>query len=299
MEIRVVRYFLTICELGTMHAAADELHVAQPSLSRQIRRLEAELGFTLFERAARGLTLTPAGHTFRPVAAELVQRADHAATTARAIARGSSGGLTLAAAPTTVTDIVAPFVATEPGGAAVIDVVESATEGLYALVERGEADVAIGTRVPPSTMESVVIGSAFLWAQVPIEHELSGSQGVPLPRLLQEPLIVMAEGHAVRRMFEAALTRAGLTYSPAFETGSPATAQALAASGRGVCILSDDPRFELAAVPILDHRRTMTITLYGVWQHGHFAADEIREVVSGVGDFVARLYPQAAQPPAP
>lgn len=298
MEIRVVRYFLTICELGTMHAASEALHVAQPSLSRQIRRLETELGFALFERASRGLTLSAAGRTFLPVATDLIQRADHATATARAIAHGSSGGLTLAAAPTTVTDVVAPFIATEPGGARVIDVVEATTEELYGSVERGAADAAIGTRVPPQDMESLVIGSAFVWAQMPADHELAHSPAVSLARLLDEPLVVMSEGHFVRRMFEAALTRAGLAYSPAFETGSPTTAQALAASGRGVCILSDDPRFDLTAVPILDGRRMMTITLYGVWQRGHFAHDEIGALLQQLGDFVTRLYPQAAQPAA-
>lgn len=297
MEIRIIRYFLAICELGTVHGAAEALHVAQPSLSRQIRRLETELGFALFERSARGVTLTAAGRTFHPVAAALAQRAEHAAVTARAIARGSSGGLTVAAAPTTVMDVVAPFVAAEPGGERVVDVLEAATEELYGIVERGEADLAVGTRVPPSSTGSVVIGNAFLWAQVQPEHPLAGSSGVSLERLLDEPLIVMAEGHAVRRMFEAALTRAGLTYSPTFETGSPTTAQALAASGRGVCILSDDPRFDLAAVPILDRGRTMTITLYGVWQRGHFAAREIADLAADLGGFVGRLYPQAAGRP--
>src|ERR1700756_897762 len=65
MELRHLRYFVAVAEEGSLtHAAARRLHTAQPSLSRQIRDLEVEVGVKLLERGARGIALTPAGRIF-------------------------------------------------------------------------------------------------------------------------------------------------------------------------------------------------------------------------------------------
>jgi LysR family hca operon transcriptional activator len=65
MELRHLRYFVAVAEEGSLTTAAERrLHTAQPSLSRQIRDLETEVGVKLLERGARGITLTPAGRTF-------------------------------------------------------------------------------------------------------------------------------------------------------------------------------------------------------------------------------------------
>ena len=64
-SLRQIRYFLTVAELGNLTAAASQLFVAQPALSRQIAQLESELGFALFDRNPRGVTLTSAGKLYR------------------------------------------------------------------------------------------------------------------------------------------------------------------------------------------------------------------------------------------
>jgi len=73
MDIRTMRYFLAIIREGTISAAAESLHVAQPSLSRQMRDMEEELGVTLFERGNRRITLTEEGKVLRRRAEELVR----------------------------------------------------------------------------------------------------------------------------------------------------------------------------------------------------------------------------------
>ena len=60
-NVRLLRYFLAVADAGTFTAAAEVLHVSQPALSQQIRKLEGELGFTLFQRGTRHVTLTPHG----------------------------------------------------------------------------------------------------------------------------------------------------------------------------------------------------------------------------------------------
>jgi DNA-binding transcriptional LysR family regulator len=78
MNLQQLRYFLAAAEHGSFTAAARSLYIAQPSLSEQVRQLEAELGVELFARVGRGIALTSAGRTFRPEAERVLAAVDHA-----------------------------------------------------------------------------------------------------------------------------------------------------------------------------------------------------------------------------
>jgi len=91
MTLQQLTYFLAAASHGTFSAAAESLHMAQPSLSEQIRRLEAELGVTLFARAGRRLVLTEAGRTLRPHAERTLREAEEAADSVRDV-RELEGG---------------------------------------------------------------------------------------------------------------------------------------------------------------------------------------------------------------
>ncbi|MFB7598440.1 LysR family transcriptional regulator [Streptomyces sp. NPDC056160] len=84
VDLRLVRYFTVVAEHGNFGRAATRLHLAQPSLSRQIQRLEAQLGVRLFDRSPQGSSLTDAGQAFLPRARTLLHEAEQAARTARA-----------------------------------------------------------------------------------------------------------------------------------------------------------------------------------------------------------------------
>ena len=296
MDLRLLQYFIAITAAGSLNTAARTLHVAQPSLTRQLRRLERDLGFELFHRTSRGLDLTPAGVAFLPVAERLVGRAAQAAAHARAIAGGTVQNLTAVAAPTTVADIVAPFIVRAGPDGVVGNVVEAMPEDVYSVVSGGEADFAVGTRIPPADLRSEVVGRAFLWAQVPPEHRFAGREYVPVDELLTEPLVVMSRGHGVRQLFDAAAARDGLSYTPATEAEIASVAQALAAAGRGVSVVSDDARFGLESLPIRTSEGDLTVTLFGVWDPVHHASARIRAVLSELGDFMVELYGEAAAP---
>src|ERR1051326_802104 len=101
VELRHLRYFVTVASEMHFGRAAQRLIVSQPALSQQIRSLEGELGFKLFERNRRGVQLTPEGATFLREAEAVVQQADHAAEVARALAEGGAGHLRLSQLRTT------------------------------------------------------------------------------------------------------------------------------------------------------------------------------------------------------
>ncbi len=91
MELRHVRYFIAVAEYLNFSKAAQQLHIAQPPLSRQIRQLEEALGVTLFMRDKRRVALTKAGQVFLGEARKLVLQAGHAMEAARHAQKGESG----------------------------------------------------------------------------------------------------------------------------------------------------------------------------------------------------------------
>src|ERR1700722_15559891 len=86
MELRHLRYFVAVAEAGSLTVAARKLHTSQPSLSRQIRDLEDEVGSQLLTRRARGIELTPAGRAFLEHARSVLSQVEAAAEAARRVA---------------------------------------------------------------------------------------------------------------------------------------------------------------------------------------------------------------------
>ena len=93
MELRHLRYFVAVAEDENMRHAAGRLHIVQPALSRQIRQLEDEIGYALFDRLPRGVRLNAAGQVFLELAREILSRADEALERTRRVARGEVGRL--------------------------------------------------------------------------------------------------------------------------------------------------------------------------------------------------------------
>ncbi|MFD8984170.1 LysR family transcriptional regulator [Streptomyces sp. NPDC059564] len=97
MEIRQLRYFVAVAEEGGFARAAERLHIVQSAVSQQVRRLERELGLTLFERSTRRVALTAAGARLLPEARSVLDAADRTRRTAERIAAGETGALDLGA----------------------------------------------------------------------------------------------------------------------------------------------------------------------------------------------------------
>ncbi len=289
MDLRLLRYFLEIVDTGSVTAASKALFVAQPSLSRQLRRLESDLNLQLFTRSDKRLVLTAAGREFVPIARDLVARAAQAQTMVAAIATGASPDLVLAGPTTTINDLVAPFIAAG-GPASLANVVETLPQDVYGAVTRGDADFGIGSSVPSGSLFAEVLIQVEVWAQAPPDHVLATDTSVDLAEVTRHPLIHLDLGHAVRRAFDAAAAKRGLSYNVVAQARAPRLGQALAAAGRGVCVTSDDPRYGLSKAQILVDGEPLTVTLYAAWDPAHYAATEIETAVMELRRFTEQRY---------
>jgi DNA-binding transcriptional LysR family regulator len=186
LDLRLVRYFTTVASHLHVGRAAAELHVAQPSLSRQISRLEAQVGARLFDRTRQGTRLTEAGEAFLPHAQALVRSAERAGAAARAAARptritvGYTAGLI-------VTPAVRNLRRKHPD-ADVRTLHLTWAEPREALLGR-RVDAAI-TRLPLRTdgLDVTVLYDEPKVLLVPVGHRLAGKDSVTLDDIQDEPI---------------------------------------------------------------------------------------------------------------
>jgi DNA-binding transcriptional LysR family regulator len=289
VELRAVRAFLAVAETGSVTAAARLVHVSQPALSRQIQAFERELGLTLFDRRESRLVLTSAGRQFMTVARDLVLRADLAVKAADAIRAGALPTITISAPGTTLTDVVAPFLATWDSEDPMPRVWEEVPAAIYSSLARG-ADLAIGTEPPPAGLGAHPIAVLPVWAYVAPSHRWAGTDVVALADLVTEPLLVLDRGQHARRALDAALVETGLAPESLTEFATPEVAQAVAAAGRGVAVVSDDARFGLAPVGISVEGHKLVVRLFAAWAPDHHAAATIASIAVRLSRFCLQRY---------
>ena len=286
VDLRLIGYFLKIHECGSLSAAAKELHVGQPSLSRQLRRLERELGVVLYT-SGPGMSITAAGVSFVPIAQDLLNRARQAKIKVTSLKDELGPRLIIAGPPTTVADVIAPFIANSGESGLLANIRESLPNAVYKELELGRADIVVGTSPPPSHLTSIVLGSAPIWAQVPKDHELAHRKKLDVKEIAQYPIAIVDDNHNVRRVFDDALSQGGMSVDVAFETQSSHASQALAAAHRAICISSDDPRYGLIPIPIQYTGRSnkMEITLFAAWDPKHYAVEHIQATAQALREF--------------
>lgn len=296
MELRTLRYFAAVAEAGSVTAAAAAAHITQPSLSRQVRQLERDLGITLFDRKDGRLRLSAAGREFLPVAQALVAQAHAALNTAADIAAGKLQRIAIAAPGTTLTDVVAPFLATLAEGDPMPAVWEEVPSSVYETLGRG-ADLAVGTTPPPRHHAGLALADLPVFAYVPGRHPLARRFRVPLEELVEQPLLAQGREFHSRRALDQAVALSGLGYRSIHEFETAEVAQAVAASGRGVAVVSDDPRFGLRGLGIDGPADAVHISLYAAWDPRHHGAEAIAGIAQRLRDFCIARYGAQVTPP--
>jgi len=238
MDLRPLSYFVAVVDHGGFSAAADEVRVAQPSLSQSIRRLEADLGTPLFDRVGRTVRLTAAGEALLEPARQALRDLDTARAAVEAVRDLSTGFLelaclsTLAEAP--VAGHIGAFRMHHPGiTVRVLEPEES--ESVADLVRSGRVEVGY----------SELSGGGHL-----VEHELAAQEfvavvprsddhGSPitLAELAAMPLITTRPGTSTRRLLDGAFASAGCTPFVAVESDHREVIPMMVRAGAGYSVL--------------------------------------------------------------
>ena len=276
MELRVVRYFLAVVDEGSITRAASAVRVAQPSLSRQLRQLEAELGVRLFDRDHGPLRLSAAGRQFVPLAREVAARAE-AAIAAMHDPASRTPNLTVVAPRTTITDVIGPFLTTLGLDAQRVTIREAAPLTVFRVLRSGDADLGVSSGPPPGELRSRPIGRFRIWAQVSSGHRWADRRSISLHELVTEPLVVLTPDYGTRRTHDQAIAEAGLQYQMHGEAAIPEVVQAIAAAGDGVAIVTDDARYGLRSLEIEVDGVALEIPLVAAWDPAHYAAATIED----------------------
>ena len=194
MELRHLRYFVAVAEAENVSRAALKLHVSQPGISRQIRDLEDEIGFALFERSAKSIKLTNAGKSFLTEARAVLARADEAVKTARAIATGEVGELHVGYAGSPTVRLLPPTLRAFQNESPQVRVRlhDLSTEEMLAGIRGGKLQIALLVCPTPSLLRGLrfeELTELPICLAVAPKHPLARARSVSLAEAAKQPLI--------------------------------------------------------------------------------------------------------------
>lgn len=248
MDLRHLRYFLSVAEEMHFGRAAQRLGISQPPLSHQIRMLEEELGVRLFERTSRRVRLTEAGRLFLPEAQRTLAQAERAAQIARLAHRGELGRLSMgftASAPFVPRIASALYDFRQSHPQVELSLQELGRDAQIALVEQGQLDIGIVRaldRPPlPAGLNSECLLEEAMVLAMREDHPLACREENPsIADLAGVPLILYGatNGAGFNEHLFALCEEAGFQPTIALEVTSFATLLGLAAAGFGATILS-------------------------------------------------------------
>ncbi|MGK9169985.1 LysR family transcriptional regulator [Inquilinus limosus] len=207
VQLRHLKTFAAVAARLNMTRAAEEVHLAQSSVTEQIQALEADLGTPLFDRSRRRLRLTEAGRRLLDYAGDLLALADEARSAVADAAGLAAGTLTIGGLETLATSRLAPLLATfgraHPAIALQLKVAGSGE--LRRGVRSGEMDVCFAFGgVPEPELQSEPVAQERLVVIAPPGHRLAGRDTIGTGDLLGESFLVTEQGCVYRQMFESA-----------------------------------------------------------------------------------------------
>jgi DNA-binding transcriptional LysR family regulator len=260
MDLKRLRTFVVVADLGTVSKAALRLRISQSALSRQISDLEYECGFKLFDRIGRRLFLTTRGEQLLGDCRGVLGQLGSLGERIELLKRGDSGVLKVAAPPQTIESVLSGFLPryAERFPNVRVKLTEALGMDQVPLLERGE--VHIGIRHDQGVnpwFESLSLSSDDVLAAYRPSLQLGRGGMIDIVSLAPHPLLLLDSGYSVRRLFDAACRVADVEPNILLESRAPHTLLALAEAGQGIAIIpsvlrTDRYRLKVARVT---HRR--------------------------------------------
>jgi len=254
MELRQLYYFVKVAQKEHVTQAAEELHVAQSAVSRQIHQLEEELGVKLFVQKGRNLQLTPVGQLFLRRADGILRDLERSVQEIHEFLDPEKGEIRLgfphSLGISLVPQVVASFKQNNP------DVKFRFKQGMYPSLirdlDKGEIDLAFISPMPND--HDLVCGKALLteelYAILPQTHPLATREAISLTELKGDPFIVFSDGYSLRPIVMNACELAGFTPNISFESEETQTISGLVAAGMGVSLLPKLAVEYVAPIPL-------------------------------------------------
>lgn len=292
MELRHLRYFVAVAEECHFGRAAARLHMAQPPLSQQIRRLEEELGVELLERTTRRVSLTPAGQRYLERCRQILDGVDAAAAEAVRVAAGEIGRVVIGVVGS-VTYAVLPTLARQlrqdfPD----IDfefTSEMLTPDQVVALREGTVDlVLMRTPTPAGDLLLRVLRNEQLVVALPAGHPLAARESLRLEELRDEPFVTYPAGHrsVLHDVVAGACQRVGFQPRPAAQVAQTSTLLVFVAAGIGVAVLPESGRrLRLEGVEFVPLEDGPSVELAVGWRPGSSAA--VQRVVDRVSELLA------------
>ncbi|CDX36708.1 Transcriptional regulator, LysR family [Mesorhizobium sp. ORS 3359] len=308
MHPRLLKTFLAVARTGNVTRAAQEVNLAQSSVSDQIQALETELGGSLFTRSRQGLTLTPAGEALKPYAEDLLALAEDARAAVDATKAGTAGSLSIGALETIASARLAPWLAGFRATHAGIDIkLRIAGSGdLLRRLGEGEIDVAFCFERPPELdtgasdqrlARRVVAVEPLALIAPPGENHVD----VDLATLAEKHFVATETGCVYRAMVDKAFGEAGLGKPRlAAEAGSIDAIAGLVAAGAGfglvprLAVAAAIERAEVAELSWPGPTRSADIVM--VWRRRRIQPPALKALLAGIGENFAPVTPAGARP---
>jgi LysR family hydrogen peroxide-inducible transcriptional activator len=240
MELHQLRYVAAVARTANFSRAAEQCHVAQPSLSQQIHKLEEELGELLFVRMKRAVTLTPAGETFLRRAQTILSEVEAAKREAGEAGQLLRGTLTIGVLPTIapylLPDAIFSFSSKFPGVELIVQ--EDTTERLLRQTLAGGVDLAIvSLPLAESRLEVRTLFEEELLLALPLEHPLTRQRSIRPADLDGQRLIVLQEGHCLGDQVLHFCDRNHACPCISFRSAQLETVLALVRAGMGISLV--------------------------------------------------------------
>lgn len=241
MEIRQLRAFIAIAELGTFTAGAQRVHVTQAAISMQIRQLENELGAKLFIRAPRRVMLTEAGEQLLQRARHILREHDAAVDEIAELAGAERGRLRVGSASAMVATDVLPKLLKEvrkQHPRSEITVSSGTSEALVQQILRGELDIAfVSLPVEARGINTERLSQDQLVAIASPRHRFAKQRTISAYTLAGEKLILGERGGNTRRLIDQFFAQAGVTLHVAMELSRQAAIRRMVEEDMGVGIV--------------------------------------------------------------
>jgi LysR family hydrogen peroxide-inducible transcriptional activator len=242
MELRQFQYAIQIAAEKNFSRAAEKLHLAQPSLSQQLSKLEKEIGVLLFQRNTNSVEITHAGEVFVEKAQKILDMVNQLKKEMEDISQMRKGKLVVGSLPITgshILPLVLPVFQSRYPEIEIV-LVEDTSTRLEHLTSNGQTDICLLTlplHEPSLTYQSLI--EEEIWLALPPQHTLlqAKNQPIQISDLGKEPFIVLKKGQGFRQITEELCLSAGFQPNIVFESSNIDTVQSLVAAGMGIAFV--------------------------------------------------------------